>query len=103
MSTYRNPTPEELESPLFEAIWQAIKGWDLARATPRSYAGADGSDVCHILDAIKPILAKEVANARAEIEELKKRKCMSCITMEEYESISDPPTFPTAPKIGSLE
>jgi len=50
----RDPTSEELESPLFNAIWKAIKGWDLRRENAAGYAGATGTDVCTILDAIKP-------------------------------------------------
>lgn len=56
LDEYRSPTDEELSSSLFEAIWQAIKEWDISRrpAEHRLYAGATGSDVCKILDAINP-------------------------------------------------
>lgn len=49
----RDPTPEELDSPLFNSIWQAIKGWDISRTSNGMYSGATGTDVCTILDAIK--------------------------------------------------
>ena len=53
----RDPTPQELENSLvFDAIWQAIKRWDLQRQHGDGYAGATGTDVCTILDAIRPYL-----------------------------------------------
>ena len=55
MSELRDPSLEELNSPLFNAIWNAIKGWDLRRTTDSGYAGATGTDVCTILDAIKAV------------------------------------------------
>jgi len=55
---YQEPTKEDLESPMFEAIWQAIKGWDVARgegvAMGHLYSAPTGSDVKHILNAIEP-------------------------------------------------
>lgn len=45
--------PVNLEHPLFEPIWQAIKNWDIGRDGNRmGYAGASGNDVQTILDAI---------------------------------------------------
>jgi hypothetical protein len=47
------PTPEQLESPEFEAIWQVIKKWDVN--VPEYYAGycgATGSHVALILNAL---------------------------------------------------
>ena len=47
---YPDPLPEMLGSPRFEAIWRAIKEWDISRyREDRSYAGASGNDVMHIL------------------------------------------------------
>lgn len=53
--SYPDPTPEMLSGdPLFDAIWHAIKGWDISRdGGPSGYAGANGSDVRHIYDAVK--------------------------------------------------
>ena len=48
----RDPTQEELKSPRFNAVWEAIKKWDLKREHAAGYAGATGTDVCTILDAI---------------------------------------------------
>lgn len=50
---YPNPTEDDLKDPAFEAIWAAIKQWDLSRSLEpnqnRMYAGATGNDVMHIL------------------------------------------------------
>jgi hypothetical protein len=48
----RDPTLEELELPEFEKIWQTIKGWDIERIPGDGYAGATGTDVITILDAL---------------------------------------------------
>jgi hypothetical protein len=53
---YRDPTPAELQSPLFEAIWQAIKSWDVnVPSEYEGYCGSSGNHVCVILDALKSI------------------------------------------------
>lgn len=49
---FRDPTERELESPMFNAIWDAIKGWDISRTSNGLYSGATGTDVCIILDAL---------------------------------------------------
>ena len=49
-----NPTPEQLASPEFEAIWNVIKSWDVN--VPEFYDGychANGSHVALILNALK--------------------------------------------------
>lgn len=53
------PTTKDLESPIFEAIWLAIKNWDISREQDehRLYAGATGTDVKTILNAIQPFLS----------------------------------------------
>ena len=51
-----NPTPEQLSSPEFEAIWQVIKSWDVN--VPEfydGYCGANGSHVALILDALADV------------------------------------------------
>ena len=48
-----DPTPEMLNDPRFEAIWQAIKTWDIN--VPNAYGGycgATGNHVRAILDAL---------------------------------------------------
>ena len=47
---YRDPSAEELNSALFEAIWQAIKKWDISRTSNGIYEGATGTDVVIIID-----------------------------------------------------
>ncbi len=47
------PTAHDLESPLFNAIWSAIKGWDIERLPGEGYANANGTDVMAIIDSLK--------------------------------------------------
>ena len=52
--SYRDPKPEDLSDPIFEAIWQTIKQWDINVPEEYSgYCGATGNHVCAILDAIR--------------------------------------------------
>lgn len=46
------PTIQQLTSPEFNAIWKAIKGWDIERSPGEGYAGATGTDVVTILNAL---------------------------------------------------
>lgn len=49
-----SPTPEQIVDPVFQAIWQAIKTWDVN--VPEyydGYCGANGSHVMLIVDALK--------------------------------------------------
>jgi hypothetical protein len=51
-----DPTPRMLEDPRFEAVWKAIRTWDIN--VPRAYAGysgATGNHVRAILDALDKI------------------------------------------------
>lgn len=51
-----NPTEEDLNDPMFEAIWQTIKGWDVNVPDYYSgYCGASGSHVMLILKAIRSL------------------------------------------------
>lgn len=53
---YPEPTPAMLDNnPLFDAIWGAIKRWDISRHNDGIYSGPTGNDVRHIYDAIKRI------------------------------------------------
>jgi len=47
------PTSSDLISPEFNAVWEAIKGWDLERERGEGYAGATGTDVMIILNALR--------------------------------------------------
>ena len=60
---YPDPTPEMLDGdPLFDAIWGAIKGWDISRHNDGMYSGTSGNDVRHIYDAIKAIQVKRLCD-----------------------------------------
>jgi hypothetical protein len=49
-----DPTPEQLASREFEAIWQTIKTWDVnVPEYYEGYCGATGSHVVLILDALR--------------------------------------------------
>lgn len=51
---WRDPTPEELEDPQFNAIWNVIKTWDInVPEAYNGYCGATGNHVVAILDALK--------------------------------------------------
>ena len=57
---YRSPTKEELESPLFEAIWRVIRLWDIERGDGEGYAGANGNDVVAIMDSLMEMADQKV-------------------------------------------
>lgn len=51
-----DPTPEMLQSPQFNAVWNCIKTWDIS--VPDAYAGYEGATGNHvraILDALAKI------------------------------------------------
>jgi hypothetical protein len=51
-----DPTPEMLNDPQFEAIWQVIKSWDIHVPEAYSgYCGATGNHVRAILDALATV------------------------------------------------
>jgi hypothetical protein len=48
-----DPTPEMLQDPRFEAVWQCIKSWDInVPGVYVGYCGATGNHVRAILDAL---------------------------------------------------
>lgn len=49
------PTDADLNSGEFNAIWNAIKKWDISRYPGCGYAGANGSDVMEILRALRTV------------------------------------------------
>jgi len=55
---WRNPLPEEIETPEFEAVWNCIKKWDIATGLDKDnngnnlYCGATGNHVVAILDSL---------------------------------------------------
>lgn len=52
---YLAPTDEMHGDPLFNAIWGAIKSWDISRHNDGIYSGPTGNDARHIYDAIKRV------------------------------------------------
>ena len=56
-SSWPDPTPEMLEDPDFNAIWEAIKTWDISvpEVYGNLYSGATGNHVRRILDALKEV------------------------------------------------
>jgi hypothetical protein len=49
-----NPTPEQLNDPVFKAIWETIKSWDInVPEYYQGYCGATGSHVILIINALK--------------------------------------------------
>ena len=54
------PIEKDLESPEFNAVWNAIKKWDIDRGIEQTlnrsnYSGATGTDVMTILNSLKEI------------------------------------------------
>lgn len=50
---YRDPEEWELALPLFNAIWNEIKSWDINVPDQyHGYCGATGNHVCAIMDAV---------------------------------------------------
>ena len=70
---YPDPTEADLVDPQFEAVWQAIKTWDLSREQPteghRMYHGANGNDVMHILNALRAQPSQATLKARERSKE----------------------------------
>jgi hypothetical protein len=51
-----SPTETELTDPLFDAIWETIKTWDInVPGVYNGYCSATGNHVKAILDAIKKV------------------------------------------------
>jgi len=77
--TLRDPTADELESPLFNAIWNAIKGWDISRTSNGVYSGPTGTDVCTILDAIAGAAQASGPTAEERIRTREHWICEGCL------------------------
>ena len=52
-----SPSKEEIDSDLFNAIWEATRNWDISIGD--GYCGRNGSHVKIILDAIKPVIRND--------------------------------------------
>lgn len=56
---WKDPTPEMLNDPVFNAIWDVIKVWDVnVPEEYLGYCGATGNHVRAILDAIEALEKK---------------------------------------------
>lgn len=68
MKKLRDPNPKELNDPLFRAVWECIKGWDIATGFDIDgkggylYSGATGNHVVAILDSLKTTCLKQLIN-----------------------------------------
>ena len=49
------PTKEDLKDPMFNAIWGAIKGWEIERKPEDGIAAATGTDVMAILSEVRKV------------------------------------------------
>jgi len=56
LTSWPDPTAEQIASPEFEAVWQVIKKWDIERLAGDGYCGATGNHVVAILTALRPFL-----------------------------------------------
>lgn len=55
------PTEQDLKSPIFNALWDVVKTWDVNVPEYYSgYCGANGSHVKLLLNALEPHLNKSV-------------------------------------------
>lgn len=90
--SWPDPTEEMLNSPEFEAIWQAIKTWDInVPGAYHGYCGATGNHVRAILEALNELAAKKRNDDMLLKERLKKAEmnikdflCTKNISAEEF-------------------
>lgn len=58
------PTPEDLESELFNALWETMKKWDInVPEYYRGYCGCNGSHIKILLDVLKPVIRNDKINS----------------------------------------
>lgn len=57
ISGERNPEHVDIENPLFQAIWDKIKTWDV-KTPDNMRTGTSGNHACAILDAVTPLINK---------------------------------------------
>lgn len=59
VDNWPSPTESMLDDPVFSAIWQFIKGWDISVPNAyEGYMGATGNHVRAILEGIRPLVPK---------------------------------------------
>ncbi len=58
---FRDPLPEEIDTPEFNAVWDCIRRWDIGlpwdihKSGGQLYSGATGNHVVAILDALRGV------------------------------------------------
>ena len=72
-----NPSQTDLDDPLFEAIWQVIKSWDVN--VPAHYAGYCGANGSHVMLILSQLRAALAANVPADLTPLAKRRIYDAI------------------------
>lgn len=61
----RDPTPDEIKTPEFNAIWRCIKNWDIGipedvtEEGHQLYSEATGNHVVAIIDALRKMVIEE--------------------------------------------
>ena len=66
------PISEDSKSPEFNAVWEAVKRWDIEREEGEGYAHATGTDVMIILNALKAFLPGNIININKMTKEWEK-------------------------------
>jgi len=67
---WKSPTPEMIESPEFNAIWECIKTWDInVPEVYNGYCGANGNHVVLILEAFYRL--KDLQDTQRKIQNIK--------------------------------
>lgn len=64
------PTKKDLDDTVFEAIWQAIKDWDIQRTQGGGYAGATGTDVMTILGVVRTFISEATRSENRRCQEV---------------------------------
>lgn len=85
-----DPTPEMLDDPLFDAIWQVIKSWDInVPAQYPGYCGATGNHARAILDAVRSAEFQSAPPAPADTEIREALKAIRRAIMEDTTALND--------------
>lgn len=67
---YREPLSEDLDDPLFDAIWMAIKNWDVNIGNTHGYSSTTGNHVMMILDEVRETLESQFNLSEDKLVEL---------------------------------
>lgn len=84
-----NPTAQDLQSPLFNAVYNTIKGWDVNVPTHYvGYCGATGSHAMLIVKAVRDLY--------------RDKQVMSALRVEDQEFITSSDAFNIRPRVPAL-